>query len=161
MGYLNNLKSSKEENKNKPVVRKFWRCKWTLKNGFIDCIATDHAPHSIQDKEKDFRNASCGMIGLESCFGVINKVLVKDEGMDLEPVISLLTKKPRQIFGFYADLFSVGTEAELTVIDPEKEWIQSNEEKHLITATNQPIKNQKICGKVIDCGLINQAYQND
>ena len=44
-----------------------------IKSGIIDCIATDHAPHAIQDKERDFKNASCGMIGLESAFGLVNK----------------------------------------------------------------------------------------
>ena len=47
------------------------------------------------------------------------------------------------------------------LFDPDKEWYQSNEEQHLTTATNQPIKDKKIFGKVIDCGLTNQAYQND
>jgi len=41
------------------------------------------------------------------------------------------------------------------LFDPEKEWVQLDEEKHLTTATNQPIKDKKILGKVIDCGLIN------
>ena len=45
-------------------------------DGVINCIATDHAPHSIDDKEKDFENAMCGMIGLESAFGLVNKTLV-------------------------------------------------------------------------------------
>ncbi len=125
-----------------------------VKDGTIDCIATDHAPHTIEDKETTFDLASFGMIGLESCFGVINKVLVKDEGMDLEPVISLLTKKPRQIFGFYADLFSVGTEAELTVIDPEKEWIF--QKQHVKSRSlNSPYYGEKLIGQVlytISCG---------
>ena len=47
------------------------------------------------------------------------------------------------------------------LFDPDKEWYQFSEGKHLTTATNQPIKDQKIFGKVIDCGLINQACQND
>ena len=47
------------------------------------------------------------------------------------------------------------------LFDPEKEWVQSDEEDNFTTATNQPIKDTKIFGKVIDCGLINQVYQND
>ena len=49
-----------------------------VKDGTIDCIATDHAPHTLEDKETTFDCASFGMIGLESAFGVVNRVLVKD-----------------------------------------------------------------------------------
>ena len=58
-----------------------------LKDGSIDCIATDHAPHRLEEKETTFDIASCGMIGLESCFGAVNKVLCKDNGLQVEKVI--------------------------------------------------------------------------
>ena len=58
-------------------------------SGLINCIATDHAPHSIVDKERDFNNASCGMIGLESAFGVTNKVLKGKK--TVESIIDLFT----------------------------------------------------------------------
>ena len=48
-----------------------------VKSGIIDCIATDHAPHALEDKEKDIHHAPCGMIGLESAFGLVNKTLKK------------------------------------------------------------------------------------
>ena len=57
-----------------------------LKDGTIDCIATDHAPHNIEEKENDFIHASCGMIGLESAFGLSNTVL-QSEGCSIEEII--------------------------------------------------------------------------
>ena len=54
-----------------------------IKDGVIDCIATDHAPHTSHDKDTTFDLASCGLIGLESCLGVVKKVLVDDEGLRL------------------------------------------------------------------------------
>ena len=62
-----------------------------VKDGTIDCIATDHAPHTVEDKETTFDLASFGMIGLESCFGAVNKVLVKENGMSLKSLIEKLT----------------------------------------------------------------------
>ena len=67
-----------------------------FKTGVIDCIATDHAPHTIEDKESTFDLAEFGMIGLESCLGVVLKILVHEEGIDLMTVIKALTVKDRK-----------------------------------------------------------------
>jgi len=98
-----------------------------LVDGTIDCIATDHAPHNLHDKETTFDLASCGMIGLESCFGAVNKIFMDNQRVELMDLISLLTLKPRKIMGFEYDLFQEGTEAEITVFDPQKEWTFSQD----------------------------------
>ena len=90
-----------------------------VKDGTFDCIATDHAPHTIEEKEATFELAPFGMIGLESCFGVVNKVL----DMPLNELLKLLTVNPRRVMGFEEDLFSIGCAAELTILDPDQEWI--------------------------------------
>ena len=82
-----------------------------------------HAPHAIEEKETTFDLASFGMIGLESCFGVVNRVLVKENNVPLEDLIDLLTVKPREIMGFPSDLFLKGQPAEITVFDPNCDWI--------------------------------------
>ena len=92
-----------------------------LKEGIISCIATDHAPHTIEEKEADFNEAPFGMIGLESCFGSVYKVL-KNE-MNLLEIIKLLTVNPRKVMNFETDLFKKGVEAEITILDPNREWI--------------------------------------
>ena len=119
-----------------------------VKDGTIDCIATDHAPHSMEDKETTFDLASFGMIGLESCFGAVKKVLVDEEGMSIEDVIGLLTVKPREIMGFESDLFSIGQEAEITVLDPSVEWTFGRE--HVQSRSkNSPYYGKTLNGKVV------------
>jgi len=118
-----------------------------LKDGTIDCIATDHAPHTIEDKETTFDLASFGMIGLESCFGAVNKVLVHDEGLELGNVLKLLSSNPRAIMGFEQDLFSEGTDAEITILDPDVEW--SFEKVHVQSRSiNSPYYGEILKGKV-------------
>jgi dihydroorotase len=127
-----------------------------VREGTIDCIATDHAPHTIEDKETTFDLASFGMIGLESCFGAVYKVLVDQEGLQLEEVIALLTAKPRAIMGFDPDLFTLGRAAEINVIDADKEW--TFERKHVRSRSiNSPFYGEPLKGKVeltISCGRI-------
>ena len=127
-----------------------------VKEGTIDCIATDHAPHTIEDKETTFDLASFGMIGLESCFGAVNKVLMDQEGLQLEDVIALLTAKPRAIMGFDPDLFTLGRAAEINVIDADKEW--TFEREHVRSRSiNSPFYGEPLKGKVeltISCGRI-------
>ena len=118
-----------------------------VKNGTIDCIATDHAPHTSEDKETTFDCASFGMIGLESAFGVVNKVLVKESEMELIDLISLLTVNPRKIMGFDSDLFSKGAMVEITVIDPDHEW--TFDKDHIYSKSgNSPFIGESLEGKV-------------
>jgi len=117
-----------------------------LKDGTIDCIATDHAPHTIEDKEKTFDLAPFGMIGLESCFGAVNKVMVKESGLSLETLIEAMTVKPRAIMGFEKDLFKVGQEAELVVLDAEKEWTFSKDDIYS-RSKNSPYIGRELVGK--------------
>ena len=87
------------------------------------------------------------MIGLESAFGVVNRVLVKESGMELIDLISLLTTNPRKIFGFDANLFSKGAMAEITVIDPDYEWTFDKDHIHSKSG-NSPFIGKSLKGKV-------------
>ena len=119
-----------------------------LIDGSIDCISTDHAPHRLEEKETTFDIASCGMIGLESCFSAINSVLCKDNNLKLEKVIELLTVNPRKIMNFNADLFALDTLAELTVIDSKKDYkfsVDDIESK----STNSPFIGKQLKGKIL------------
>ena len=117
-----------------------------VKDGIIDCIATDHAPHAIEDKEKDFCNASCGMIGLESAFGLVNKTLSKI--MSKESIIDLFTLKPSEIINVKPSNIEENNIAELNVIDFNCEWVFDL--KDIFSKShNTPIIGQKLLGKVI------------
>jgi dihydroorotase len=114
-----------------------------VKDGTFDCIATDHAPHTIEEKEATFESAPFGMIGLESCFGAVNKVL----DMPLKELLKLLTVNPRRVMGFEEDLFAIGCDAELTIIDPDQEWI-FKEQNIYSKSRNTPFIGEKLKGKV-------------
>ena len=114
-----------------------------VKDGTFDCIATDHAPHTIEEKEATFESAPFGMIGLESCFGAVNKVL----DMPLKELLKLLTVNPRRVMGFEEDLFKIGCAAELTILDPDQEWIYK-EQNIYSKSRNTPFIGEKLRGKV-------------
>ena len=114
-----------------------------VKDGTFDCIATDHAPHTIEEKEATFESAPFGMIGLESCFGAVNKVL----DMPLKELLKLLTVNPRRVMGFEEDLFKIGCAVELTILDPDQEWIYK-EQNIYSKSRNTPFIGEKLKGKV-------------
>jgi len=119
-----------------------------IKDGTIDCIATDHAPHTSHDKDTTFDLASCGLIGLESCLGVVKKVLVDDEDLGLLDMIKLLTVSPRKIMGFDNDLLKEGKEAELVLFNEDEKWI-FNRNNINSKSKNSPFIDAQLSGKVI------------
>lgn len=118
-----------------------------FKAGIIDCIATDHAPHTIEEKEGTFDLAPFGMIGLESCFGAVNRVLVKETGCALMDLVRAMTVNPRKVMGFETDLFKVGRPAEVTVFDPDEEW-EFTEKDISSKSKNSPFIGKKLVGRV-------------
>ena len=131
-----------------------------IKKGVIDCIATDHAPHTLQDKETTFDLAAFGMIGLESCFGIVKKVLVDDEGLSLINLVKLLTISPRKIMGFNYDLLKIGVEAELVLFDANENWVF--EKRNIFSQSiNSPFFGQELSGKIkytVSKGYISQIF---
>ena len=118
-----------------------------VKSGAIDCIATDHAPHTIEEKEGTFDIAPFGMIGLESCFGAVNKVLTKDNKTSHLELIKLLTVNPRRIMRLNQDLFKEGTDAEIVIYDPSIEWKFSLENIYS-KSHNSPYLGRELKGKI-------------
>tara|TARA_Y100000590_G_scaffold447470_1_gene582778 strand:+ start:2917 stop:4221 length:1305 start_codon:yes stop_codon:yes gene_type:complete len=123
-------------------------------DGTIDCIATDHAPHTIEDKEKDFENASCGMIGLESAFGLVNKTLYKSK-VPMKSIINLFTVNPAKIFNISTNLIEEGNMAEINVIDPNVDWTFSVNDI-MSKSKNSPIIGERLKGRVLV--TINKGY---
>jgi dihydroorotase len=118
-----------------------------IKSGLIDCIATDHAPHTLEEKETTFNEAAFGMIGLESCFGVVNKVLVKENGMSLKSLIEKITVNPRKVLNLEPNLFAIGSKAQITIVDPNKKWKFKN--CHILSkSSNSPFVGKDLVGKV-------------
>jgi len=98
-----------------------------LKDGTIDCIATDHAPHNIEEKENNFVHASCGMIGLETAFSGSYTTLNREK-FSIEKIISLFTSGPCRVMNIQKEFLTKGNSAEIVVIDLEKEWRVSKDD---------------------------------
>jgi dihydroorotase len=92
-----------------------------LRSGTIDCIATDHAPHSSDEKEVPIEEAAFGVIGLETAFAAIHTELVLPGVLDLGLVIERLSAGA-EAFGFAAPRIEPGAEANLVLVDTEAEW---------------------------------------
>ena len=117
-----------------------------LKDGTIDCIATDHAPHTIEEKEMDFINTPCGMIGLESAFALSHTVLTK-AGASTEQVIGWFTDKPAQIMGFPQKSIEENKPANINIIDPEEKW-EFKPEHIYSRSKNSPMLGMTFKGRI-------------
>ena len=118
-----------------------------IKKGLINCIATDHAPHSIDDKDTDIKHASCGMIGLESSFGLVCKTLLKNN-MKATSIIDLFSYNPSKIINIKPNLIKEGVDAEINIIDPDIDWVFKDE--HIQSkSSNTPVIDMKLKGKVV------------
>ena len=117
-----------------------------LKDGTIDCIATDHAPHTIEDKEMDIQHSPCGMIGLESAFGLSHTVLSKNN-VSIETLIQLMTLKPAKVMGWNMSGFEIGKQAEINIINPEIKWTFT--EEHISSRSkNSPMVGLEFNAKI-------------
>jgi len=94
-----------------------------VKDGTVDIIATDHAPHSVTDKDKEFDYAAFGITGLETAFSVCKQVLVDGRHITLARLVELMTLAPARLLGLDYGTLSNGSPADFTVIDPEEEYV--------------------------------------
>ncbi|MCH7859310.1 MAG: dihydroorotase [Candidatus Marinimicrobia bacterium] len=118
-----------------------------LLDGTIDCIATDHAPHTVEEKEQDMLRAPFGMIGLESAFGLVHTTL-RAAGMDIEGIINLLTAGPAAVMGFDLTPLKPGSPAELVVLRPDEEWTFTREDIYS-RSRNSPMLGMTFTGRVV------------
>jgi len=93
-----------------------------LKDGTIDAIACDHAPHAYEEKDVEFRYAPSGFTGLETSLGVILTALYHTGDFSLTEIVEKMSSGPARILGISAGKLSVGEAADITVFDPEQEW---------------------------------------
>lgn len=97
-------------------------------DGTIDVIATDHAPHSADEKSKGLAKSAMGVVGLETAFAVLNTKLVKTGIITLEKLVELMSVRPREIFGIEGGEIKVGAPANLCLIDTDKQWVVNPDE---------------------------------
>lgn len=93
-----------------------------IKDGTIDFIATDHAPHHLDDKDCTFEEAARGIVGLETALGVVLTDLVAEGVIDLTRAVELMSTRPAEVFKLPYGTLRRGSEANVTVFDPEAVW---------------------------------------
>ncbi len=93
-----------------------------LRDGTIDCIATDHAPHHIDEKNCEFALAMNGIVGFETSLGLGIKYLVKPGILTMSQLIEKMSVNPSRILGLNKGNLAEGKAADITIFDPEKEW---------------------------------------
>src|SRR6266567_3906340 len=127
-----------------------------LADGTIDAIATDHAPHHLDEKESEFNLALNGIIGLETSLSLSLK-LVEEGVLDLGTLIGKMSCNPAKILGIERGTLNVGAAADITVIDPDREWVVT-EEGLASKSKNSPWLGEKmkgcaaytiVCGKIV------------
>jgi dihydroorotase len=122
-----------------------------LKDGTIDCIASDHAPHSIEEKEMEFEYAPNGIIGLETEVSLVLSELVHKKVLTLEQMVEKLSINPRKILNIPVPKFSAGEPADFTIFDPDEMWtadVNNFKSKSINTPFNKRIMSGKAAGVI-------------
>lgn len=93
-----------------------------IKDGTIDMIATDHAPHSVEEKSRGLKDSAMGIVGLETAFAALNTHLVKRGVITLEHLVKIMSINPREVFRIKGGL-NIGDRADIVLLDTEREWV--------------------------------------
>ena len=117
-----------------------------LKDGTIDCIVTDHAPHHIDEKRCEFANAKNGIVGFETSLGLGIKYLVKEGVLTMSELIEKMSVNPSKILGISKGSLSVGKAADITIFNPDSEWTVDIEKLNS-KSKNSPYNGYTLCGK--------------
>ncbi|MFZ5981695.1 MAG: dihydroorotase, partial [Candidatus Zixiibacteriota bacterium] len=118
-----------------------------LVDGTIDCIATDHAPHSVEDKDCEFDLAPSGMIGLETCLGLVKTHLIDKGYLNWADAVRKMTANPARIFKLQGGSLATGSVADITIIDPNKKW-KVKAENFRSKSKNSPFIDRMLSGQV-------------
>ena len=120
-----------------------------IKDGTIDAIATDHAPHHADEKALEYDRAPFGITGLETAMGLAFNELVHKGIIDLAKLVQLCSTNPARIFKLKnRGTLVPGSFADVTIIDPELEWIYRNADSKS-KSKNSPFENWKFTGGVV------------
>ncbi len=118
-----------------------------IKDGTVDMIATDHAPHSKEEKSKGLEKSAMGIVGIETAFPVLYTKLVKPGVITLEKLIELMSVNPSKRFGFDIEI-AQGKEANLTVFDLDAEY-EIDPEEFISKGRATPFTGYKVFGKCL------------
>jgi dihydroorotase len=116
-----------------------------FKDGTLDCIATDHAPHASYEKEQEFDKAPFGIVGIETMLGVALGVL--GPHLSLPQIIEKMTSGAAGVLGLDAGTLQVGKRADVCVFDPDEKWIVDKNEL-ASKSKNTPFDKCEMTGRV-------------
>ena len=116
-----------------------------LRDGTIEMIATDHAPHSREEKQKELRQAPSGITGLETSLALGIRELVNTGEISLTDLIARMSTNPARLYGLDAGYIREGGPADLVIFNPEAEWDFVHSESK---SSNTPFLGQRLPGKI-------------
>ncbi|MHC1759023.1 MAG: dihydroorotase [Negativicutes bacterium] len=119
-----------------------------LKDGTIDVIACDHAPHAFEEKDVEFRYAPSGFTGLETSLSVILTELYQTGEFTLPEIIDFMSTRPAWVLGVDGGTLAVGAAADITVIDPELEWTVECD-KFYTRGKASPFSGRRLKGRAV------------
>ena len=117
-----------------------------LLDGTIDVIATDHAPHSLQEKSKGLAKSAMGVVGLETAFAVMNTKFVKTGIIPFEKLVDVMCIKPRKIFNLDGGVIAKGEVADLALVSLDEEWVV-DPNNFVSMGKSTPFEGWKLKGK--------------
>jgi dihydroorotase len=120
-----------------------------IADGTLDILASDHAPHAGFEKEVEFDRAPFGIVGLETELGLFLDLLVhRHQTIALPRLIEMLTVNPARLLGLNAGTLSLGAPADITLIDPEREWTVEPANFQSLSR-NMPFRGWKLKGRAV------------
>ncbi|MDE2879991.1 dihydroorotase [Candidatus Palauibacter soopunensis] len=118
-----------------------------LIDGVLECVATDHAPHHYEEKEREFDDAPFGIVGLETALAVCIGELVKPGDLELFDLIERMSTAPARLMGIEGGTLRPGSRADLVLLDPEEEWTV-DPGSFRSKSRNTPFSGWKVTGRV-------------
>jgi dihydroorotase len=117
-----------------------------LADGTIDVICTDHAPHAREKKMRELDQAPFGIVGLETCLGLVVTKLIEPGILDWPTAIAKMTINPARILGIPKGTLAIGADADVTIIDPDARWTV-DPAKFRSKSTNSPFAGWQLRGR--------------
>jgi dihydroorotase len=131
-----------------------------IETGIVDAIASDHAPHSPEEKDQEFDLAPFGVIGLETTLAIVMSCLYHDGAVTLPDVIRLLSTNPARILGLPLGSLKPGSPADVTLLDPDAEW-EIDPRDFVSKSRNTPFSGWKVKGKPITVMVEGRVLMRD
>jgi dihydroorotase len=127
-----------------------------LRDGTVDVIATDHAPHSFDEKQVEFQTAPFGIVGLETAIGLAVTELVGKNVLTLYQMVEKMAVNPRKILGLPPASVQEGARANITIFDPKAVWTVDIA-RFRSKSKNSPFHGFRLTGKPI--GVLNNGRE--